>query len=464
MWVDSHIHLEDEAYDPDRDAVLARAKAAGVDCWVNAGSTQAANRAMLKWLPQEPAAVGAIGLHPHEFATDPEAAVFADVPTQLSQEKIVALGEIGLDYHVFKDFPAPNQGAQQAAFRHQLRLARIFELPLIVHVREAYDDALRILKEEGPFPWGGVLHCYAGGPELLPAILDLGFYVGIGGPVTYPSGEAIRRVVEQAPFERLLLETDAPYLPPQSRRGQRNEPALLPEIGAAVALARGCSRDEVAAQTTANAQRLFRLGASTNDVRVYPIQNHLYVNLTNRCSANCVFCPRRVSRQLHAYDLTLAREATAAEILSDMGDARRYAEVVFCGFGEPVLRLPTLLAVAREVKKQGVRVRVNTNGHADLIYGRDILPECVGVVDEWSVSLNSADPEQYDRLVQPASGPHALESVKAFVARAVQAGFSVTTTAVEMPAVDVRAVAELSRQLGARYRGRIPQRLGEPEN
>jgi TatD DNase family protein len=237
----------------------------------------------------------------------------------------------------------------------------------------------------------------------------------------------------------------------------------LPEIAQAVAAARGVTLEELAAATSANVRRLFHLEPVGADVLTYPIGSHLYVNLTNRCSANCVFCPRRVSRRLHAYDLTLKREPSAREVIAALGDLSGYTEVVFCGFGEPVLRLPVLLAVAREVKQRGKKVRVNTNGQADLIFGRDILPEAAGLVDEWSVSLNSADPAQYDRLVKPSTGPNTLEGVKGFIARAVRTGFTVTSSAVELPDVDIRGVAELSRSLGARYRGRIPQRLGEPE-
>jgi TatD DNase family protein len=403
-----------------------------------------------------------MGLHPHEFPGTPAAAL-DDLPRQLSQDKVVALGEIGLDYHVFRDVPPPDTAAQQHAFRKQLQLARIFELPLMVHVREAYDDALRILRAEGPFPNGGVLHCYAGGPERVDEVLALGFYLGVGGTSGYPKADDVRESLRQAPLEKILLETDAPYLPPQARRGQRNEPGYLPLIAESAAQAKGLTPEELGAATAANARRLFHLEPAAGDVLTYPIRNHLYVNLTNRCSANCVFCPRRVSRRLHAYDLTLKREPSAREVVAALGDLSGYTEVVFCGFGEPVLRLPVLLAVAREVKRRGKKVRVNTNGQADLIFGRDILPECAGLVDEWSVSLNSTDPAQYDRLVKPATGANTLEGVKQFIARAVRAGFTVTSSAVELPEVDIRAVAEMSRSLGARYRGRMPQRLGEPE-
>ncbi len=459
---DTHVHLEDEAFAPDRDQVLARARAAGVSLLVNAGSTPAANRAAAGLAAVVPELYRACGLHPHEFPGRPLAET-EQLRDELAQDKVVAVGELGLDYHLFPEFPAPDPAAQQAALRAQLRLARVFELPVILHVREAWDDALALLRAEGPFPAGGVMHCYSGGAARLPAVLELGLHLGLGATVTYPKAAEARAAARLAPADRLLLETDAPYLPPQDRRGRRNEPAWISETAAAVAAERGLPTAELAALAAANGRRLFRLEAGDPGALVYEIRGHLYVNLTNRCSADCAFCPRRRDRRLHGIDLTLRREPSAAEVLSAIGDPKAYAEIVFCGFGEPVLRLPALTAVGREVRARGGRVRVNTNGQADLIFGRDILPECRDAVDEWSVSVNTVDPEQYQRLVRPAVGPDALAAVQAFAARAVRAGFQVSATAVELPEVDVALLRAWCGQAGVRYRGRVPSRLGEPE-
>jgi len=460
--VDTHVHLEDQAFAADRLAVIERAQADNVNTMINAGSTASANRAVLALAQKTPGLYGSVGLHPHEFPSTSEA-TFSVLQEQLGHEKVVALGEIGLDYHVFPDYPPPDRKAQQEAFARQLQLARIFELPLIIHVREAYSDALQLLREYGPFINRGVMHCYAGGMEYLKDVLDLGFYIGVGGPVTYPKAESVREVVRAVPDDRLLLETDAPYLPPQSRRGKRNEPACIKEIAKACAALRGTCWESLAEQTTANAFRLFKIEAKSAGVFTYNIKGHLYVNLTNRCSADCVFCPRRIHRRVQEYELTLQREPLARELIEAIGDPRQWAEIVFCGFGEPVLRLPTLLQVARAVKAKGGRIRVDTNGHADIIFGRDILPECQGLVDEWSISLNSADPQQYEHLVRPAGGRQTYPAVIAFIERAVKSGFTVTVTAVELSEIDSKSLQQLTQRLGARYRGRIYQRLGEPE-
>jgi TatD DNase family protein len=459
--VDTHVHLEDDAFAGDREKVINQARNSGMQWMLNAGSTQLANPKVLALAQAEPDIYAGIGLHPHEFPATPDSAL-KQLPDQLSAEKVVALGEIGLDYHVFSDFPKPDHASQQMAFQSQLKLARIFELPVIIHVREAFTEALAILQSQGPWRHGGVMHCYAGGTEYLEATLGLGFYLGIGGTVTYPKAEGVRQAVREMPLERLFLETDAPYLPPQSFRGKRNEPAWLNEIVTEVAKVRGQEAEELAAITSANACRLFKVAAPALGTLVYEIDGHLYVNLTNRCSANCVFCPRRVSRKLQQYELTLQQEPLAKEVIRAIGDSRRYKEVVFCGFGEPLLRLPVLLQIARAVKSQGGRVRVNTNGQADGIFGRDILGDCQGAVDIWSISMNSMDPQQYFKLVQPSGGPQTHVQVMNFIRRAA-ALFSVTVTAVELPEINVAAIQQFAKQCGARYRGRKVQSLGEPE-
>ncbi|MCD4814572.1 YchF/TatD family DNA exonuclease [bacterium] len=460
--IDTHVHLEDEAFASDREAVLERAEHSGIVAMVNAGSTVAANREAFKYFKDRKNIFFGVGLHPHEFpGTSPES--FIELRDQLSRDKVVALGEIGLDYHVFPDYPAPDRAAQQQAFSQQLEIARIFELPVIVHVREADEDALRLLEKAGPFHNGGVMHCYSGGMTYLSQIMELGFHIGVGGPLTYPKSQEIREVVRQVPIKRLLLETDCPYLPPQSNRGKRNEPAYLAEVAQAVAEVRGITVEALMEQTSANARKLFKLDSGTGRL-VYEIKGHLYINLTNRCSADCTFCPRHTQRQVQTYDLTLEREPSAAELIAAMGDPTVFSEVVFCGFGEPLLRLTTLLEVARVVKAKGGRTRVDTNGHADVIYQKDILPQCKGLIDEWSVSLNSSDEKQYDAWVRPAAGQGVYSAVQAFIGRAVQAGFPVTVTAVEMPAMDVEKLKTVCHQLGARYRGRAHQRLGTPED
>ncbi|MCK5217985.1 YchF/TatD family DNA exonuclease, partial [bacterium] len=432
--IDTHVHLEEPAFDPDREQVIRRAIEAGVQTMINVGSSLEANQRGWELARANSGIYAAMGVHPHEFKPGCEPDL-KKLPEQLGREKVVALGEIGLDYHVFPDYPAPDRKAQQAGFSRQLKLARIFELPLIIHIREAFDDALQLLRQKGPFPGGGVLHCYDGGIEHLPEVLDMGFHAGIGGTLTYPRAESARAAALVLPDDRVLLETDSPYLPPQEQRGKRNEPANVLKVAEAAARIKNISLAVMAEQTSRNARQLFKISGCDPGMIVYNIQGHLYINLTNRCSSNCLFCPRQVNRRVQNHELTLSREPRAEEVLAAIGDPRDYSEIVFCGFGEPLLRLGVMLEIARNVKSRGGWVRVDTNGQADMIFGRDILPECWGVVDEWSVSLNTADPEQYLKMVQPATGPGTHAAVVDFITRARQAGYKVNLTAVEMPEI-----------------------------
>ena len=461
-FIDTHIHIEDDRFNKDRALVCEQAQQKGVKYLINAGSSVDANNKILELLPQIAYLYTGLGLHPHEFS-ELNLDMIYNLTKYLSQEKVVAVGEIGLDYHEFPDYPLPNKKAQQEAFKQQLKLVRIFELPVIIHVREAWQDVFNLLADAGSLPAGGVMHCYSGGLEHLEKVLAAGFYIGIGGPITYPKSDNMRLAVEKIPKERLLLETDGPYLPPQSKRGKRNEPANLIEIAEAISKQKSSSLLDIASYTTQNAYELFKIGFLDNKNIVYKIKNSLYVNLTNRCSSNCAFCPRQKHKLVQGYDLTLSREPLASEIISAIGDAKQYKEIVFCGYGEPLLRLNTLLTVAKAVKQQGGRVRINSNGQADVIYNFDIIPQGNDLIDEWSISLNTTEEEQYNNLMKPTAGAGTFLAVKNFITRLVAAKHKVTITAVEFPYIDSKKLEQLANKLGVSYRGRVPAKLGEPE-
>lgn len=249
---DSHLHLDDEAFDGDREAVLARARAAGVRGFVTVGTSLDSCRRAVALARQHPDVFAAVAIHPHDAAdATPEA--LETLAALARNPRVVAVGETGLDY--YRNF-APRD-VQQQAFRAHLALARALDLPVIVHDRDAHADVLRILQEEGPARV--VMHCFSGSLEIARTCLDRGYYLGLGGPLTYRNA---RRAVEVAAFvppDRLLLETDAPYLPPEPHRGLRNEPAYLPLIARSVAAARGVSAGTIAEIATANARAAFGL-------------------------------------------------------------------------------------------------------------------------------------------------------------------------------------------------------------
>ena len=247
--IDSHAHLDSPKFDGDREAVVERAREAGLVAILNVGGDLASSRAAVALAERYGFIYAAVGVHPHDARTVTPA-VLDDLRTLSRHPKVVAIGEIGLDY--YRDLsPRP---VQRQAFADQLALAAELGLPVIVHSREALDDVLAALQGwEGT----GVLHSYSGGPERLEEVLELGFSIGISGPVTFPKAERLRAVAEAVPLERLLVETDCPYLTPVPHRGRRNEPAYVRYVAQAVARARGMEAEPLARATADNARRLF---------------------------------------------------------------------------------------------------------------------------------------------------------------------------------------------------------------
>lgn len=250
--VDSHCHLDAEAFDADRDAVVARARAAGVHAQVVPATHADAWPKLREVCGSAHGLYPAYGLHP-TFLHHHQPVHLQELAGWIERERPVAVGECGLDYYV----EGLDRQAQQAYFDGQLELAREHELPVIVHARRAVDAVIASIRRVGRLR--GVVHSFAGSPEQARQLRDLGFLVGLGGPVTYERARRLRRLAATMPLEDLLLETDAPDQPDADNRGGRNEPALLVRVLDTIAGLRGQDRAEIAAATTANAQRLFRL-------------------------------------------------------------------------------------------------------------------------------------------------------------------------------------------------------------
>jgi TatD DNase family protein len=249
--IDSHAHVDFPQFDRDRKAVIERARAAGLVAVVNIGTNVSTSRASVRLAERYDFIYAAVGIHPHDAETANPAAL--DQLRALAEHpKVVAVGEIGLDY--YRDYSP--RAVQRQAFRDQLALASELNRPVVVHSRDAHDDVLRIL---GDWEGTGVLHTYAAGPERLSQVIDMGFFVGISGPVTYAKAEPLRSVARATPLAHLLVETDCPYLTPEPRRGRRNEPAYVAFVAEAIAQARGDSTEQIADATTENARRLFGL-------------------------------------------------------------------------------------------------------------------------------------------------------------------------------------------------------------
>lgn len=257
MLVDSHAHIQLDNYLTDRDAVLARARRAGVHAILVIGFDLQTSRDGIALAESHAGLYAAVGMHPHD-AKDFEEETLDIFRELASRSKVVALGEMGLDY--YRNLSP--KSLQIAAFERQLDLAEELDLPVVIHNREAYHDILPILRARNG-RIRGVMHCFSGDVDIMRQTLDLGFTVGIGGPVTYRKSEDLQAVAREVPDDRLLVETDCPWLAPQFRRGKRNEPSYVRSTAERIAELRGISLDEVAEITTRNFEDLFRAKNTT---------------------------------------------------------------------------------------------------------------------------------------------------------------------------------------------------------
>lgn len=257
MIIDTHAHYDDEAFDEDREAVLLSLKEAGVGLVVNIGASMASSERTAALTKQYPFVYGAVGVHP-DSTSELDEEKFERLRTLALEEKIVAIGEIGLDYY----WDSSPRDVQKYWFERQLSLALSCDLPVVIHSREATQDTLDIMKKayrESDGRLRGVIHCFSSGPEVAKEYTDMGFFIGVGGVVTFKNGKKMKEVVAAIPFEKLVIETDCPYLAPVPNRGKRNYSGYLPYVVDEIAAIRGISADEVTWQTEKNARALYRI-------------------------------------------------------------------------------------------------------------------------------------------------------------------------------------------------------------
>ena len=326
-------------------------------------------------------------MHPHDAAAV-TAQEWDELARLAADPRVVAIGETGLDYYRDR---APRDRQAELFVRH-IALARALGKPLVVHSRDAAADTFAILERERAGEIGGVLHCFSGTREDGERALALGFFALARRSADLPALRAARgraRAADRADGGRDRRPVPRP--PGAAAAGATSRPSS-PRPRRALAAIKGLAERDVRRITTRNACALFRLPCPPAAPEIaYPIRNSLYLNVTSRCSNRCTFCTRESSPIVKGHDLHLEREPTAREVLAAAGDVAGYDEVVFCGFGEPLLRWDVVREVAQGLKARGARVRINTNGQSRLFLGRDILPEMAGVVDALSVSLNAPD-------------------------------------------------------------------------
>ncbi|MCI8659459.1 MAG: TatD family hydrolase [Lachnospiraceae bacterium] len=251
---DTHAHYDNPAFDADREEILCNLSANGIGNVVNVGANIQTTKNTLELIEKYPFFYGSVGIHPSETG-ELNDRVMKWLREMAARERVVAIGEIGLDYH----WEEPDKAVQKHWFVRQLSLAREVDLPVIIHSRDAAKDTLDIIKGERVKELGGVIHCFSYGRELAREYLNMGFYLGIGGVVTFESAKKLKEVVDYMPLDRIVLETDCPYLSPAPHRGKRNSSLNLTYVVDEISQLKGIGVDEVIAVTSQNARDLYRL-------------------------------------------------------------------------------------------------------------------------------------------------------------------------------------------------------------
>ncbi len=453
-YFDTHCHLYCPHFDDDREGAITRAAGLNVSM-LSAGTCAESSRTCVELAGRFPNVYAAVGIHPND--ADRLETEWDEIKKLCGTDKVIAIGETGLDYY----HDHSDRGQQKKCFQAHIDLAQEKNLPLLLHARDSADDVLTMTE---PFMRNGgkaVWHCFIAPKKKIESLLDraleMGLYLGMTGLVTFDDQIPLHKAVKRIPDKHLLLDTDAPYLSPRPKTGGYNEPANCIRIAERLAEIRGVTLSDIARITTRNACSFLSLALPEEEeaARVaYPIRNSLYIALTNECNNNCSFCARNQGYVVKGHNIKLDHAPSADEVIVAMGDVSQYEEVVFCGFGEPTLRLNVLLEIGRYLKQKNMRVRLNTNGLGNLEYNRDIVPELAGILDQISISLNTTDPDQYQQLCNSRFGSGAHAAVCAFIQRCVQIGIDTTATVVEMPGIDVEAAKRLAESLGAKFRAR----------
>ncbi|CAM3672854.1 TatD family hydrolase [Marinicrinis lubricantis] len=252
MLIDTHTHLDTEQFDEDRESVIQRALEQGVERMINVGFNRETIQSTIQLIDTYDFIYGVIGWHPVDAVFMKEGDL-EWIEELTRHPKVVALGEMGLDYH----WDTSPKDVQQQVFREQIRLAKRLKLPIVIHNRDAHHDVVQILKEERASEIGGVMHCYSGSWETAKQCLDMNFYISFGGPITFKNAKQPKEVLQKVPMDRLLVETDCPYLAPHPNRGKRNETGFVKLVALAAAELRGVSFEEIVLQTGNNAKKLF---------------------------------------------------------------------------------------------------------------------------------------------------------------------------------------------------------------
>jgi TatD DNase family protein len=397
MFIDTHAHLFYPNFTEDLDEVIERAKSSEVDYIIIPATDIGTAKQTLALADKYEMIYAQVGVHPHETKdwTNDNLKVIEELARH---PKVVAIGEIGLDYYY--DFSPKEK--QIEAFRAQIELALKLDLPVVVHNRESDEDIMQIVREYCSSGLRGQFHCFNGSLSYARDLIRMKYFVSFTGNITFKKADLLRETLSNIRLHYIMLETDSPFMTPIPYRGKRNEPSYVKYIAQQIAELHKIPIEEVARITSINAFRLFGIGAEPETKYTYRIKNSLYINITNRCNADCFFCTHKSDAIIDGYNLKMAKgdEPPAEKYIEEIGNPSNYDEIVFCGYGEPTIRWDVVKKIARYVKNNGGKTRLDTNGHGSFINKRDITPEMKGLIDVVSVSINTHDPRKYAEIMR----------------------------------------------------------------
>ena len=433
MFIDTHAHLFYPNFNEDVDEVINRAKDAGVHCIIVPATDIESSHKVIKLVEKYDFIYGAVGIHPHD-TTNWQNSIIDEISELANHEKIVAIGEIGLDY--FYDFSPKEK--QIAAFKAQIDLALKINKPIIVHTRDSDDDMMNVIRTYKNSGLKAQFHCFNGTLQNAKELVRLNHFISFTGNITFKKSDNLRDIAANLSLESIMLETDSPFMTPEPFRGKRNEPANVKLVAEKLAAIHHLNVEDVARLTSYNVFRMFGIGSKPGGINfTYKIGESLYINVTNRCDANCEFCDREGDAILNGYSLSMSKsdEPEATTYIKEIGDPKQYKEIVFCGYGEPTIRWDVVKIIAKSVKEMGGRTRLITNGHGNIINRRDIVPELKDLIDIVSISFNSPDARQYSELM--GLEIQYYDEMKNFAKEAMKYVEKVVMTAIAMDEINI---------------------------
>ena len=382
----------------------------------------------------------AAGIHPNEFDPDsPDDP--ADISEILLRPRVIAVGETGLDFYRDR---VPEK-LQIEGFKKHTRLAEAFGLTLIAHSRNAERKVLDVLGDDVTVPV--IMHCFTGPDDTAQEAADRGYYIGFAGPLTFRRNRRLRDLAGSLPPDRILIETDAPYLSPEPLRGRRNEPSNVRYIADTISEIWDTDPEETARILMKNSMEALQLGPIRRTDLVYTLYGNIYMNITGRCSNRCRFCIKERTDGIGGYHLAHHGEPLEGRLESiiDSLSFRTGEELVFCGYGEPTMRPVLLKKLARSASDRGFSVRLNTNGTCLSWLSPSETISLLEPFDTVSISLNASCREEYNTVCRPADG-NAWDRLMEFIELAGRAA-SVRLTAVRYSGIEMESVKKLAKKL-----------------